>query len=97
MELTEGSSRYTLSFDKSARRRKILIDYKRNYRTSIAVAAFSTRAAPTGSMSVPLFWEELSRVKRSDAWTVENIRDRLRRLKQDPWRDYFKTKQRLVP
>src|SRR5256714_1128508 len=95
-QMTEEDPRYTLSFDKSARRRKILIDYKRNYRTSIAVAAFSTRAMPNGSMSVPIAWEELARLKASDAWTVENIRKRLRGLKADPWRGYFKSRQRLV-
>ena len=94
-QMTEESSRYTLSFEKSARRNKILIDYKRNYRTSIAVAAFSTRANPNGAMSVPVAWEELARMKASDTWTVKNIRDRLRRLKADPWRAYFKSSQRL--
>ena len=95
-QLTDESARYTLAFDKPARRNKILIDYKRNYRTSIAVAAFSTRAVPSGAMSVPVAWDELGRLKASDAWTVENIRDRLRRLKEDPWRDYFKSRQRLL-
>jgi bifunctional non-homologous end joining protein LigD len=95
--MTELSKKYTLSFDKSARRGRILIDYKRNYRTSIAVAAFSTRAVPSGSMSVPVAWEELARIKGSDAWTVENIRERLRRLKEDPWRAYWKSRQRLQP
>ena len=94
-QMTEDSSRYTLSFDKSARRGKILIDYKRNYRTSIAVAAFSTRAVPRGAMSVPVGWEELGRLKGSDGWTVENIQDRLRRVKEDPWRGYFRSRQRL--
>jgi bifunctional non-homologous end joining protein LigD len=94
-QLTEESSRYTLSFEKSARRGKILIDYKRNYRTSIAVAAFSTRAVPGGAMAVPVAWEELGRLKGSDAFTVMNVRDRLRRLKEDPWKEYFRAKQRL--
>jgi bifunctional non-homologous end joining protein LigD len=95
-QMTEEDPRYTLSFDKSARRGKILIDYKRNYRTSIAVAAFSTRALPNGSMSVPIAWEELARLKASDWWTVENIRERLRRMRGDPWRGYFKSRQRLI-
>jgi bifunctional non-homologous end joining protein LigD len=47
-------------------------------------------------MSVPLAWDELTRIKASDAWTVQNIRDRLRRAKADPWRHYFKSRQRLV-
>src|SRR2546423_1454290 len=49
-QMAEESSRYTLSFDKTARRGKLLIDYKRNYRTSIAVAALSTRATPSGTV-----------------------------------------------
>ena len=95
-QMTEEDPRYTLSFDKSARRGKILIDYKRNYRTSIAVAAFSTRALPNGSMSVPIAWDELARLKASDWWTVKNIRERLRRMRGDPWRGYFRSRQRLV-
>jgi len=95
-QMTEEDPGYTLSFDKSARRGKILIDYKRNYRTSIAVAAFSTRALPNGSMSVPIAWEELARLKASDWWTVENIRERLRRMRGDPWRGYFRSRQRLI-
>ncbi|HJP58479.1 MAG TPA: DNA ligase D, partial [Gemmatimonadaceae bacterium] len=82
-QMTAESPRYTLSFDKAARRGKILIDYKRNYRTSIAVAAFSTRAVPSGAMSIPVAWDELARLKGSDAWTVQTIRDRLHRLKED--------------
>jgi bifunctional non-homologous end joining protein LigD len=94
-EMTDASAVYTLSFEKSARRGKILIDYKRNYRTSIAVAAFSTRAVPSGALSVPVDWKELARTKSSATWTVQNIGDRLRRLKEDPWRGYFRSRQRL--
>jgi len=94
-QLAEESSRYTLSFDKSVRRNRILIDYKRNYRTSIAVAAFSTRASASGAMSVPVAWEELGRLKGGGQWTVQNIRERLGRLRKDPWREYFRSKQRL--
>jgi bifunctional non-homologous end joining protein LigD len=86
---------FTISFDKGARPGKILIDYKRNYRGSIAVAAFSTRARPGGTLSVPVKWEELGRLGGSERWTVVNIRERLRRMKADPWRGYWTTRQRL--
>jgi bifunctional non-homologous end joining protein LigD len=85
-----------IGFDRDERRGKILIDYKRNYRTSIAVAAFSTRATPDGTISVPVKWEELGRLKGSDAWNVINIRERLRRLSADPWKDYWSARQRLI-
>lgn len=86
---------YTIDFDKRARAGKVLIDYKRNHRTSIAVAGFSTRARPNGSMSVPVKWEELGRLGGGDVFTVANIRARLSRLRADPWQGYWSAKQRL--
>lgn len=86
---------YTMSFDKADRRGKVLIDYKRNHRTSIAVAGFSTRARPDASMSVPVRWEELGRLHGGDAFTVQNIRARLAKLQTDPWQDYWSVRQRL--
>jgi bifunctional non-homologous end joining protein LigD len=91
----EDPEHYTTAFDKRERAGKVLIDYKRNYRTSIAVAGFSPRATPDGAMSVAVRWEELGRLRGGDAFTVSNIRDRLRRLRADPWQDYWKAKQRL--
>jgi len=81
-------ARYTVSFDKAQRSGKILIDYKRNYRTSIAVAGFSLRAKPNGAIAIHVSWEELSKLKASDVNTVENIRGRLARRRLDPWKDY---------
>jgi bifunctional non-homologous end joining protein LigD len=64
---------YTLSFDKADRRGKVLIDYKRNHRTAIAVAAFSLRATPRATMSVPVSWSALGRLRGSDVWTIESL------------------------
>ena len=86
--------RYTISFDKRERAGKVLIDYKRNHRTSIAVAGYSIRARPDGAMSVPVRWEELARIE-SAQWTIATIRDRLRRLATDPWREYWRARQRI--
>jgi bifunctional non-homologous end joining protein LigD len=82
----------TLDFARAGRRAKILIDYKRNHRAAVAVAAYSTRANPAAALSVPLAWSELKPRLAPRAFTVRNIR---RRLKQDPWRDYWTCKQRL--
>lgn len=86
---------YTLVFDKDARHGRVLLDYKRNYRTAIAVAAFSTRAKPQASLSVPIAWSELSRLKSSDHWTLANIRARLSRQRVDPWAGYWRASQKL--
>ena len=86
--------RYTIAFDTGARAGKLLIDYKRNYRTSIVVAGFSTRARPNAPMSVPVRWEDLSRLG-GEQYTVATIREHLRRVRTDPWRGYWTARQRL--
>jgi bifunctional non-homologous end joining protein LigD len=91
----EAEERFTAAFSQQARAGKILVDYKRNYRTSIAVAGFSTRARPHAPVSIPLAWEELARSRASDQYTVSNLLGRLRRLKRDPWEDYWGCRQRL--
>ena len=73
------------------------MDYLRNASESTAVAAYSTRAKPEAPVSTPLAWDELGDSKlRSDSFNVLNLRQRLDRLKQDPWAGYFDSKQRLT-
>lgn len=88
---------YTTAFAKAGRERKILIDYLRNNRTNTSVAAFSTRANPKASVSVPLAWDELTPTVRSDHYTVRTVRSRLARLRRDPWQAYWSAQQRLTP
>jgi bifunctional non-homologous end joining protein LigD len=64
-------------------------------RGATSVAAFSSRARDNASISVPLAWEELSAKVPSDHFTVQNLPQRLARLRRDPWAGYWKTKQRL--
>jgi DNA ligase D-like protein (predicted polymerase) len=85
----------TVDFARAGRARKILIDYKRNHRAAVAVAAFSARARPNGAMSVPVSWRELTPALTPDRWTVRNLRDRLGRLKSDPWKGFWQNRQRL--
>jgi bifunctional non-homologous end joining protein LigD len=88
---------YTISLPKRGREQKILIDYLRNNRTNTSVAAYSTRAKPKAPISVPLRWDELTPELKSDRYTVTNVTERLRRLRGDPWKEYWKCSQRLVP
>jgi bifunctional non-homologous end joining protein LigD len=88
---------FTVSFSKSARQRKILIDYKRNHRTAIAVAAFSTRARPEATMSVPLSWDELDPQRPLAACTVRNVRERVGSWTADVWEGYWLARQHLQP
>lgn len=88
--------RFLATMSKQKRKGKIFIDYLRNDRGATAVAAYSTRARPLAPVSVPLAWDELSVDLRSDHFTLDNIAERLERLRRDPWKNYFTTKQRIT-
>lgn len=94
--LERNPSTFTLDFSKQKRARRILIDYKRNHRGAVAVAAYSTRARPNGPVGIPVSWRALGSVRGSDHWTVVNLRQRLERLQHDPWRDFWNCRQRLT-
>lgn len=88
--------RFTSNMAKNKRGGKIFIDYLRNGRGATAVAAFSTRAKPNATISVPIFWEELDKDVRADTFHVRNLQQRLSELKDDPWKDYWKLKQKIT-
>ena len=87
---------FTTVMPKAARKGRILIDFLRNNRGNTAVAPYSTRAKPAAPLSVPIAWEELTPALRPDQFTLANIDARLARLKNDPWAEYMKVKQRLT-
>jgi bifunctional non-homologous end joining protein LigD len=86
---------FTEQFSKSGRQDKILIDYLRNNRTNTSIAAYSTRAKPEAPVSVPLAWTELSPARTPDRFTVNTVPARLSRLRVDPWKEYWRTRQRI--
>jgi bifunctional non-homologous end joining protein LigD len=91
----EQPERYLANMSKAKRRGRIFIDYLRNGRGATAVAAYSTRALPAASVSTPLAWDELSEEIRADHFRIDNLRQRLDVLKEDPWPEFFTLKQRL--
>ncbi|MDP2247337.1 MAG: DNA ligase D, partial [Nitrosomonadales bacterium] len=88
--------RFTANMSKQKRTNKIFIDYLRNSLGATAIAAYSTRAKPNATVSVPIFWEEVGAEVRSDSFTVDNVMERLTILDEDPWKDYAKTNQRIT-
>jgi bifunctional non-homologous end joining protein LigD len=86
---------YTMNFGKQGREGQILVDYLRNNRTNTSIAAFSTRARTGAPVSTPISWTELSPKLDPSRFTVETVPDRLRKMKRDPWADYFTMRQRL--
>src|SRR5262249_32247537 len=90
------SSNYTSNMAKASRGGKIFVDYLRNGRTATAIAAYSTRAKPRATVSVPLTWEELTPQIHSDTFTLRNLPERLHSLKKDPWANIGKVRQSLT-
>ena len=86
---------FTDRYAKVDRQGKILIDYLRNNRTNTSIAAYSTRAFPTGPVSTPLAWSELSASKTPDRFTIRTMPRRLGCLRRDPWRGYRRIAQRI--
>jgi bifunctional non-homologous end joining protein LigD len=84
----DSPERYVSTIPKARRHGKILIDYLRNQRGMTAVAAYSTRARPGASVSMPLGWDELAPEIGSAYFTVRNTPTRLASLAADPWADF---------
>jgi bifunctional non-homologous end joining protein LigD len=80
---------------KSIRKGKIFIDYLRNSLEQTSVAAYSTRARTGAPVSVPVSWQELGRTTSASQYTVLNLMKRLDSLKQDPWADIGRARQKL--
>jgi bifunctional non-homologous end joining protein LigD len=84
---------YTTRFAKAGRESKILIDYLRNNRTNTSVCAYSPRARPGATVSMPLAWSELRHPP--NRWTLLSVPRRLARVSRDPWEHYWTSSQNI--
>jgi bifunctional non-homologous end joining protein LigD len=89
-------ARYTLSVAKSRRTGRILIDYLRNTRGATAVEAYSTRARPGATVSMPIPWEALATDIGPATFTIRNAAAYLADLGRDPWEGYLSVRQSLT-
>jgi bifunctional non-homologous end joining protein LigD len=86
---------YTSNMSKMKRKGKIFVDYLRNQRTATAIGTYSTRARIHAPVSTPLAWDELSDRIENNTYTIKTLPERLKKLKEDPWKDFWKIKQSL--
>ncbi|HEX2204363.1 MAG TPA: DNA ligase D [Longimicrobium sp.] len=80
----------------SKRKGKIFLDYLRNGRGATAISAYCARAKPTAAASVPITWEELTPSLRTDDFTPDAVIARLKRMKVDPWKGFYRSRQTLT-
>jgi bifunctional non-homologous end joining protein LigD len=83
---------YTITFAKQGRESKILIDYLRNNRTNTSICAFSARARDGATVSMPIDWSKLTARLKLETFTVKTVG---KKATPDPWRDYWKTRQKI--
>lgn len=70
---------------KSERKGKIFLDYLRNSQHATAVASYSLRAKPGLPIACPLTWDELSKTKSAQEFTIKDIGEL---LNLEPWHDW---------
>jgi bifunctional non-homologous end joining protein LigD len=87
---------FTTEFAKAGRESKILLDYLRNNRTNTSVAAYSTRARDNATVSTPITWKELKPSLDPASFTIRTGPRRLHSLRVVPWKDYWRSRQRLT-
>ncbi len=88
-------SRFVAKSGPANRKGRIFVDYLRNGHAQTTAAAFSARARPGLGVSMPVTWDELPKLKSGAQWTIRTARERLSFLDDDPWKDYWTSRQRL--
>jgi bifunctional non-homologous end joining protein LigD len=88
--------RFTARMGAANRVGRIYIDYLRNNHGATTAAAYSARARPGLGVSMPVAWDDLGALKRSDQWSVRTAREHLSFQTVDPWADYGAFKQTLA-
>jgi bifunctional non-homologous end joining protein LigD len=91
----EYPDHYVATSGEKNRKGKIFIDYLRNGRGATSVTNYSLRARPGAPVAMPISWEELSRLRAANAFTLKNVKARLKRSNKDPWAGIEKLKQKL--
>ena len=81
---------FTCNMSKEKRKNKIFIDWYRNKKSSTSVAPYSLRIRKKITVSMPIKWSELYKIKPGDI-TIYIAIKRLKRI--DPWKDFFSIKQ----
>lgn len=91
----ERSDAFTATSVMTERKGRIFIDYMRNTRGATSVASLSLRARAGAPVAMPLRWQDLGRCTSGDAFDIRSARQRLARLRNDPWEGFAVMRQSL--
>ncbi len=69
---TAEPDRFVATMSKAKRKGRIFIDWLRNQRGSTAVLPYVARARPGAPVSAPVTWEELRKIEKANAFTVND-------------------------
>ena len=79
---TKWPDKYTSNMKKERRKGKIFIDWVRNTKGATSVAPYSLRVRKKLTVSMPISWNDLDKIK-PDEITIEQALKRIKR--RDPW------------
>ena len=88
MVARSAPERYVAQASKAKRKGRIFIDWLRNERGSTAIAPFSPRRRAGAPVATPVSWKELPSFDSANAFTMQTIGKRLKKLRTDPWGGY---------
>jgi bifunctional non-homologous end joining protein LigD len=73
--------KFTIALPKPQRRGRIFLDFLRNHRTATAIMPYSARARRGMPVATPVDWDELRDIDRSDAFSIGDVDQLLKRAK----------------
>ncbi len=72
---------------------QVYVDWMQNARGKSLAAAFTARAKPHASVSMPLTWKQISQGVKIADFTITNVPELLK--DRDPWANFFDARQSL--
>src|SRR5207302_1143657 len=75
-------------------KQQVYVDAMQNARGKTIAAAFSARAKPGASVSMPLSWKQIEKGVKISDFTIKNVPGLIKK-NRDAWEKFFDTRQKL--
>jgi bifunctional non-homologous end joining protein LigD len=87
--------KFTVALPKPRRRGRIFLDFLRNHRAATAIMPYSARARAGMPVAAPVGWGELQDIDRSDAFTIAEVEELLKRARSRKLRSWGRGAQHV--